>query len=319
MEDLFIVADIGGTNIRVALADSNCNLLVRYSEPTYASRGPDQGIDRLKGLIRKVSEGVRIEKIRGIVIAAAGPLDPQKGVILTPPSLPTWENVAIKSPIAEEFGMPVFVQSDADMAALGEHRFGVGQGLDDLIYITVSTGIGGGIITGGEVLYGSRIAAAEIGHMVVDPQGPLCNCGGRGHVEALASGTAIARMASEMISSGRESKISDMVGNDLHKLNAAMVAEAARDSDVVADEVIRRAGSYLGIAIVNLIHIFDPQLVIIGGGVSNDFDLLIGPINDAVTERIMPDYKGGADVVRSALGDDSGIFGAIAFGLDKLG
>ncbi len=319
MEGRFVIAgDIGGTNIRVALADSNCRLLARYSEPTRAAEGPEQGIRRLKDMIRQSITEVPASEIRGIAVATAGPLDPQAGVILTPPSLPTWHRVDIKSPLETEFGLPVWVESDADMAAIGEQRLGAGRGYHHLIYITVSTGIGGGVIIDDKLLRGSRISAAEIGHIVVDPRGPRCNCGGTGHVEALASGTAIARMACERIEQGESSQLLALAEGDLSRISAALVAQAARSGDLLASDVMCRAGSYLGIAIVSLVHIFDPQIVIIGGGVSNGFDLLIDPINKEIAERGMPDYRNNIQIVRSSLGDDSGILGAVAFALDNV-
>jgi glucokinase len=259
------------------------------------------------------------KKVRGVVVASAGPIDPSRGMILTPPSLPKWNNVPLRALLEEEFQVPVWVEHDADMAAWGEHRSGAGRGCDQLIYITVSTGVGGGVIIGGQLLRGSVISVAEIGHMVIDPQGPVCNCGGRGHLEALASGTAIARMSSERILKGDISSISSLAGNDLSRVRAEMVVQAACLGDSVASDVMRKAGTNLGIAIVSLIHIFDPQVVIIGGGVSNAGELLLGPIREVIDEQTMPDFKGRAKVVRSALGGDSGILGAVIFALDRLG
>ncbi|MFA4836787.1 MAG: ROK family protein [Dehalococcoidia bacterium] len=319
MEEFFVVAvDIGGTNLRVALADSHGKLIGRNAQPTDAQKGPESGMQRLKALIRKTVSPVGFEKVRAIMVASAGPLDPAEGVILTPPSLPTWNNVPLKAPLEEAFQVPVWVENDADMAVVGEHRSGAGRGFDHLIYLTVSTGIGGGMITSGQLLRGSRISAAEIGHMVIDPEGPMCNCGGRGHLEALASGTAIARMASEMISKGQSSSVTSLASGDLSKVRAEMVVKAACEGDALANEVMRKAGTSLGLAIVSLIHIFDPQVVIIGGGVSNAWELLSDPISEVIAERAMPDFKGRAKVVRSALGDNSGIVGAVAFALDKL-
>jgi len=211
--------------------------------------------------------------------------------------------------------MPVWMENDADMAALGEHRFGIGRGYDRLIYITVSTGIGGGIIINGQLLSGSSVSIAEIGHMVVEPDGPVCNCGGKGHLEAVASGTAIARMALERISQGDLSSISHLVRGDLSRVTAETVEKAAEQGDPVAQEVMQKAGTSLGIAIVSLIHIFDPEIVIIGGGVSNSGDLILTPIREVITQRTMPDFRNRTRVVRSSLGDDSVILGAVALAL----
>lgn len=316
MNRSFVIAvDIGGTRFRVALADREGKLLAKNAEPTRPQEGPKSGIQRLKAAIRKTASNAPFKEVTGIAIGSAGPIDPLRGVILTPPSLPTWQDVCLKEQLEEEFQMPVWMENDADMAALGEHRFGIGRGYDRLIYITVSTGIGGGIIINGQLLSGSSVSIAEIGHMVVEPDGPVCNCGGKGHLEAVASGTAIARMALERISQGDLSSISHLVRGDLSRVTAETVEKAAEQGDPVAQEVMQKAGTSLGIAIVSLIHIFDPEIVIIGGGVSNSGDLILTPIREVITQRTMPDFRNRTRVVRSSLGDDSVILGAVALAL----
>lgn len=319
MDEFFIIAvDIGGTSFRVALADASGNILARNARPTHAHEGYPKGLERITETIRETASSVNFEKVRGIAVASAGPIDPKSGSILTPPSLPGWHNAPLKDSLNSAFGIPVLVESDADMAAVGEHRFGAGRGFDRLIYMTVSTGIGGGIIIDGELLRGSKVSAAEIGHMIVDPKGPVCNCGGRGHLEPVASGTAIARMASERLSPKDSGKLAEMCGGDLSILTAKIVAEAASAEDSLANEVMSEAGSSLGLAITSLIHIFDPEVVIIGGGVANAGELILDPIRRVIAERAMPDFKDRTRVTQSALGDDSGIMGAIAFALDEL-
>ena len=315
---LIMALDIGGTWLRVALSDAEANFLNRTTVFTSAEEGAQKGIKRIKETIRKTASVVDFAEIKGIAVAAAGPVDPQSGVILTPPNLPTWRNVPLKEILEQEFQIPVWVENDADMAALGEHRFGAGRGFDHLIYITVSTGIGGGIITGGRLLRGAKISAAEIGHIVLDPQGPRCNCGGRGCLEALASGTAIARKALERISRGETSLINDLIHGDLSKVTAEIVAQAAFKGDLVANQVIKEAATSLGLGVVNLIHLFDPEVVIIGGGVSKAGDLILEPVRQVIAERAMPDFKHRVKVVPSALGDNSGLFGAVAFAFEEL-
>lgn len=316
MNGLFVIAvDIGGTSFRVALADREGRLLARSAELTLSQEGPGSAIQRLKDAIRKTASSVSFKEVMGIAVGSAGPIDPLRGVILTPPSLPTWRDVPLKEQLEEEFQTPIWMENDADLAALGEHRFGAGRGFDRLIYITVSTGIGGGIIINGQLLSGSSVSVAEIGHMVVDPDGPVCNCGGKGHLEAVASGTAIARMAVERISQDESSSIARLVRGDLSRVTAETVEEAAGQGDAVAQAVMQKAGTSLGIAIVSLIHIFDPEIVIIGGGVSNSGDLILNPIREVITQRAMPDFRNRARVVRSSLGDDSVILGAVALAL----
>ncbi len=319
MNDPFIiVVDLGGTSFRVALADSTATFLNRNAEPTQASDGPQIGIQRIIETIQSTASTVGMENVKGIAVGTAGPIDPNNGIILTPPSLPSWHNTPLKQHLEKAFHIPIWVESDADMAAVGEHRFGAGQGFDRLVYFTVSTGIGGGIIFDGQLLRGSRISAAEIGHIIVDPRGPRCNCGGKGHVEAMASGTAIARMAKERISQRNTSSLVELCQNDLSPLTAEMVVEAAHNGDTIANEVMREAGTSLGIAVASLIHTLDPDIVIIGGGVSNAGELILKPVRESVAEHAMTDFKDRTRIVQSQLGDDSGLYGAIAFALDKL-
>ncbi|MFO8102490.1 MAG: ROK family protein [Dehalococcoidia bacterium] len=320
MEDYFVIAvDIGGTNYRVALADCQGKLVNRRAEPTRSWESPEIGLKRIIETIRETGACVDFGQVKGIAVSAAGPLDPERGVMLTPPSLPAWRNVPVKAKIEEAFHLPVLFETDTDMAALGEQRFGAARGCSRVIYLTVSTGIGGGIIFDNIILRGANLSVAEIGHMVVDPNGPQCNCGGQGHLEPLASGTAIARNAAERISAGQISSLSVMCNNDLDRITAEMVVKAASNGDSMASNILEEAGMYLGMAITSLIHLLDPEVVIIGGGVANAGDLILNPIRAAIEERIMPDFRGRARVVRSELGDDSGIMGAIALALDEMG
>ncbi len=313
MEDKFAIAvDIGGTSYRVALADVKGEIVNRRAGPTRSWESSEIGLERIQETIRQTASIIDFNQVKAITVSAGGPLDLRTGVLLTPPSLPGWRDVPIKTTLEETFQIPVWVENDADLAALGEQRFGSGRGCTRLIYITVSTGIGGGIIFDNQILRGDDLSIAEIGHMVVDPNGPICNCGGKGHVEALASGTAIARITSERISEGESSSLpkSDLTGE--------MVVNAAHDGDLLAYQVVESAGKYLGMAIASLMHLFDPQVVIIGGGVSNAGGLILEPIRKSIDECIMADFKGRTKVVQSELGDNSGIMGAVAFALDKL-
>jgi len=319
VNDQFVVAvDIGGTSYRVALADVQGNLINRNAEPTRSWESAEIGLERIKETIRQTSSIIDFSQVKAITVSAGGPLDPRTGVLLTPPSLPAWRNVPIKAILEESFRIPVWVENDADLAALGEQRFGAGKGCNRLIYITVSTGIGGGIIHNGKILTGSTLSVAEIGHMVVDPNGPVCNCGGKGHLEPLASGTAIARIAKEKVSEGETSKLQQICEDDLSKITGEMVVNAARDGDLLAGQVVESAGNYLGMAIASLVHLFDPEVVVIGGGVSNAGGLILEPISKSMDDCLMADFVGRTRVVQSELGDNSGLMGAIAFALDKL-
>ncbi|MBM4463953.1 MAG: ROK family protein [Chloroflexi bacterium] len=313
MRKLIVGVDLGGTQIRTALADGEGRILRRTSCLTLAEEGPGSVMGRIKGAICEVMGSTDRRQIQGIGVAAPGPLDPWKGVIMDAPNLAGWKNVPLKELMEEEFDLPVFVGNDANLAALAEQHFGAGQGIADLIYITVSTGIGGGIIVDDRLLLGAQGFAAEVGHQTVEAHGPRCNCGNVGCLEALAAGPAIARRAREVIKDGAETAITEIVGGDLDKITAREVNQAAQAGDPIAIELFRQAGFYIGIGIVNLLHIFNPSLIVIGGSVAKAGELLFEPIRTTVRERAMASYYWeNTPIVPAALGDDVAILGAVA-------
>lgn len=309
---LIVGVDLGGTQIRAALADAQDKIIQRVSQPTIADEGPEAVLGRIKEAIRRVLPA-EIGKVGAIGFAAPGPLDPWKGIIMDAPNLPGWKNVSLKDLMEEEFGLPVFVGNDANLAALAEQRFGAGQGAADLIYITVSTGIGGGIIADNRLLLGAQGFAAEVGHQTIEAHGPRCNCGNIGCLEALAAGPAIARRARELIKDGTETAITELVGGDLDRITAKEVNQAAQAGDPMAIEIFRQAGFYIGIGIVNLLHILNPSLIVIGGSVAKAGDLLFEPVRATVRERAMASYYWeNTPILPATLGDDAGLLGAVA-------
>ena len=203
--------------------------------------------------------------------------------------------------------------NDASAAALGEHRFGAGEGLNNMVYLTVSTGIGGGIIINRELYDGTDGCAAEIGHMVIEVDGPKCNCGNSGCLEVMASGTAIAREAQRYIDQGQRSSLTEFSKHSTGGITAEVVAQAAKNGDTVAFEVIRRAAFYLGIGIANVVNIFNPEMVIIGGGVSKTGELLLKPARKVVKQKVFKLPASTVHIVRSRLGDNAGILGAAIY------
>jgi glucokinase len=310
--EFIIGVDLGGTQIRAALANAHGKISQRASQLTMAEEGLEAVLRRIKGVIHQVLPA-DIGRVRAIGFAAPGPLDPWKGVIKDAPNLPGWKNIPLKDLMEQEFALPAFVGNDANLAALAEQRFGAGQGVGDLIYLTVSTGIGGGVIMDNKLLLGAHGFAAELGHQTIEAHGPRCNCGNIGCLEALAAGPAIARNARELIQSGVATRIADLVGGDLDKITAKVVNQAAQEGDQVAIELFRQAGFYIGIGIVNLLHIFNPSLIIIGGSVAKAGDLLFEPIRATVRERAMASYYWEhTPIVPATLGDDVCLLGAVA-------
>ena len=301
---LIVAVDIGGTHIRAATYEPD-KIVPLYHHRT-RSHGTEAGVfDRLVSTIESVWQPGRVHAIG---IASPGPLDPYTGTILDTPNIPEWENFPVGPKLSEHFGVPVYLDNDANMAGLAEWQYGAGKGHDDLVYLTISTGIGGGVITGGRLLQGYRGMGAELGHVIVDADGPLCGCGKRGHVESFSSGPAIARYVCEQIRAGQESSLQSQPNP-----SAVQVAEAARQGDALAIAAFARAGFYLGIAVANYLAIFDPSILIFGGGVSQAEDLLFKPFRKSLEEHVFhPHYLDNLVLTRAALGDDAGLLGALA-------
>lgn len=298
-----IAIDIGGTHIRVAVFEPDSTSPIAHQRTP--SLGHEPGVyDRLVQAV----EAVWQKDVSAVGIASPGPLDPHAGVVLSTPNIPEWNNFPLTGNLFRRFGVPVYLDNDANLAGLAEWQFGAGQGHNDLVYFTISTGIGGGVISNGHLLQGFRGLAAELGHMTINVNGPLCGCGHPGHVESFASGTAIARYVSEQLKAGQKSTLQPHP-----KLSAREVAKAALTGDALAISAFERAGHYLGIAVANYLAIFDPSILVFGGGVSQVGDLLFKPFEESLRRHVFhPHYLDDLVITRAALGDDAGLLGALA-------
>lgn len=310
---LVVGVDLGGTQVRAVLGDTHGKLLERHEVNTNASEGLAAVLDRIVGAVQIVREGR--SGIAAVGIGAPGPINFETGVVSTPPNLPGWVNVPLAQIVKERTGLPAFLGNDANLAALGEFTYGAGKYVQHLIYITVSTGVGGGVIVDGELLEGRRGAAGEIGHMVVEPEGPKCSCGGLGHLEALVSGTSLARQANEAIAGGRATRMTEIAKTSPTGLTARVVTDAAQEGDELAVELVERAGRRLGYAVINLVHVFNPQMVTIGGGVTSAGELLLAPMRAVVLDGVMPVFKEDLQMVPASLGRDAGLWGAVALAI----
>lgn len=307
----FIGVDLGGTQIRAILRDAQGNIVSRASTLTQASDGQEQVIARIIETVRQTMGEISQGAIGGIGIGVPGPVDPWTGVVLQAPNLPGWRDVPIRDIVRSAFGVPVEVGNDANLAALGEHMYGAGVGVANLIYVTISTGIGGGIIADGRLLLGAKGLAGEFGHQTLVPDGPLCGCGNRGCLEALGSGTAIARMAREAVARGQGQKLLELAQGSVEALDARVVASAARAGDAVAQDILRCAATYVGIGLANVVNILNPELIVLGGGVTRMGELLFDPVREVIAQRAMPVMR-AVRIVPAALGGDVVLFGAVA-------
>ncbi len=311
-----LAIDLGGTKIAAAVIDGS-QVVAREYVPTLAAEGPEAVISRIfTAADRLLGAGkLSVSKLDSVSIAAAGGVS-NDGVITSSPNLPGWSNVPLRDIVRKRYGVDVFVVNDASAAALGEHRLGAGRGTKNLVYLTVSTGIGGGIIINGRLYLGAGGCAGEVGHMTVDINGAGCACGSYGCLEVLASGTAVAKEAIRRIGSGEKSTLAGMVGKP-EDITAEKVAEAARGGDGLAADVIRRAAAALGVGLVNVANIFNPEMIVIGGGMSKMGEMLLAPAREVVMSRAFKLCAQAVRIVPAQLGDDAGLLGAAVFAREQ--
>jgi glucokinase len=301
---LTIAIDIGGTHIRAAAYEPDSTKPIAHNKTRTLAKEPGV-FDRLVQAVESIwQEG----QVSSIGIASPGPLDPRSGTILDTPNIPQWKNFPVGPKLSERFGVPVYLDNDANMAAFGEWHFGAGKGHPDMVYLTISTGIGGGVVSNNRLVQGYRGMGAELGHMMIDPNGPLCGCGHPGHVESFCSGPAIVRHVKEQLSAGQKSTLQPDPN-----LTPAQIADAAQTGDSLAISAFKRAGHYLGMAVANYLAIFDPSILIFGGGVSQVGDLLFEPFKESLRKYVFhPHYLDDLTITKAALGDDAGLLGALA-------
>jgi glucokinase len=300
-----IAIDVGGTQLRAACYPSDSIVPLKLSKISTQSSEATP-LERLNDLITSVWP--LDEEVASIGLAVPGPTNPYQGIIYTAPNIPGWDNLPLVGLLQEKFNVPVFLGNDANLAALGEWKFGSGRGHHHLLYLTISTGIGGGVILDDRLLLGMHGLATELGHITLDPDGPICSCGKRGHLEALASGTAIARWVEQELTAG---KLSSLPANQ--KLSAREIAAAAQQGDAIAKAAFQRAGTYLGIGLTNYLHAFNPSIIIFGGGVSRSGELLFSPMRAILREQVIsPQYLADLTITTASLGDESGLLGALA-------
>ncbi len=317
---LVVAVDLGGTQLRAAVARGK-TLFSRVALLTGEDPTPERVLPRMYAAIQDAlaQASIGIEQVEGIGIAAPGPLDYKTGVIYEPPNLPAWRGVPLGDIVADHFGVPVHVENDAHAAGLGEYLFGAGRGCDDMVYMTISTGIGGGIIAGGKIMEGASGTAGELGHMTIDWRGPRCSCGNVGCLEALASGMAIARQASETMHAGQGDDLlafahsltdQQSAANEDLALSARDVAQAAAAGVLTAQAIINRAAEALGVGLVNVIHTINPEVIVLGGGVTQMGALLMEPALRVVRERAMRTPREAVRIELAELGANAGLVGA---------
>jgi glucokinase len=317
--DRYIIGvDLGGTNIVVgAMSADGSREYAMHEMPTRAALGADAVVERIVQLIERVAAetmaatGASRDAFLGVGIGSPGPLDREKGLVIVTPNL-GWRDFPLRDRVSEAVGMPATLDNDANCATLGEWWLGAAKGGRNVIGLTIGTGIGGGLILDGRLYHGASDAAGEIGHATIDSTGRRCGCGNYGCLEAYASGPAIAERAREALAGGEPSAMPAMVGGDLSRLTAALVYQSAKDGDRLAQEVVRETARLLGAGVANLLNIFNPDVVVLAGGVTQAGDALFEPMRAEVRRRAFKPAVDACRIVPGALQGKAGVVGAIA-------
>ena len=311
---MVIGVDLGGTNVRTALLDTEGKILQKRKEATNASEGWEKVVARLARTIEQqradaVQQG---HSVVSVGVGAPGIINVDKGVVVKSPNFPDWNNLPLKMELEQRLGLPVCIENDANAAALGEMWHGAGQGVRSMILLTLGTGVGGGIILDKKIWHGADGMAGELGHMTLLPDGRLCGCGNQGCLEMYASARGIVQSYCEAL---ERSALTSAQSRGT--ITSERVYQAARDGDELANGVMRDMGRMLGIGIANLINIFNPDMIVIGGGVKDAWQLFIGATHQEVMRRAFQVPAERTEIVPSMLGDDAGVVGAAAVALER--
>ena len=306
--------DIGGTKLAVVIADRNGNILRKVQRPTEAGRGPEAVVANLVDMSREAMAlaALTSSDVAGIGVSCGGPLDTETGVVYAPPNLPGWDEVPLKAWLEQSLSLPAFIENDANASALAEWSFGAGRGFRHMVYMTMSTGIGGGIILDGKLYRGPNDTAGEVGHMTIVENGPACGCGKRGCLESLCSGPSIARRAREKAQAVPGSLLVELAGDDPARITAETVMDAARKKDPTAREIVDDTARYMATGLGNIVNMLNPEIIVIGTILVKAGDLLLEPIRGYLRRETWPRVYDTVRVEPAGLGDNVGDLAAIA-------
>jgi len=313
MSEMFVGIDLGGTNIKIGLFDSELKLISKTSVATKVDMGPEVVIDKMAQTAKKllVEVGLSLQDIVAVGIGTPGPAKYSEGIIIKSTNMPTFKNVPICRMLKERLGAPVVFDNDANVACWGEYAVGAGKGVKDMVFFTLGTGIGGGIISNGELVHGCDENGAELGHMVIYPDGRKCNCGQRGCVEAYASADSTARRAREAIEAGAESSLKKVL-EEKGQITSKDVYEHLAAGDKLAKEITDGTAKALAITCINMLHTTEPKRIVFAGGMIAAGDVLLNRIKDFFNEHIWTLKAETVEICFATLGEDAGIIGAAA-------
>ena len=312
-KDYYVGVDLGGTKIMAGVFDAQLRSVAHARLSTKATRGPSAVIERIARCIRDAVDeaDLDLKQVRGVGVGAPGAVNPEEGKVIFAPNLPGWKGVPLEKELGKELERPVFIENDCNVSTLGVYHAELKGKPKSLIGIFLGTGIGGGLILNGQLYSGFNRTAGEVGHMILEVGGPKCNCGNRGCFEALAGRNAIFRRIQVAVKEGQKTVLTDMLGSDLDDLRSGDLRKALKRGDKFVEQVIEEAAEYTGIAVANLINVFNPEVVVLGGGLIQQLaDDMMAIIVETAMDNAMEGTSNGIDIVASDLGDEAGITGA---------
>lgn len=313
VKDAAIGIDIGGTNVRLGIVDPEGRVVFRESFATHSVSGKSALLETLVKKVRELSEAAehRGYRVVGVGVGAPGPIDVEKGFVYFFPNLPGWKDTPLKSILEKRMRLPATVNNDANAMAYGEYRFGAGRGSNNLVALTLGTGIGGGLVIGGRLFYGVTFSAAEIGHIVINENGPLCACGNHGCVETYVGNGYFVREVRRRLTDHPKSHLVLELRKG-KELTPLLVAQAARRGDALSKKMWRETGEHLGTLLAGIANLLNPEKIILGGGIAQNGDLLFKPVIETLNKKAFPIAAAAVKVVPAKLGTDAGIVGAAA-------
>jgi glucokinase len=312
MAELTIAADLGGTHLRAAAVSRTGEITQRIKVRTPRSDNADDIVQSIIFAVRDLMSGNNERDIKSVSVVVPGTVQVEKGMVIKAPNLPSLNRFRLVAALEGELNLPVIIENDANAAAVGEMWRGAAQGMKTIMCVTLGTGVGGGIILDGKLWRGIDGSAGEIGHIGVDIFGPPCGCGSRGCIEVFSSANAIVRMARELGSGYPQSTL-----NDVKDLTAEKVFLSGKSGDDLALEIFRRVGFYLGVGLASMINVINPEMIVVGGGVANGWDLFFEHLEEQVHERAFAEPARRAKIVKAVCGDDAGLLGAAYLAFEK--
>jgi glucokinase-like ROK family protein len=303
--------DFGATHLNLLAADISARILEELEVEIEIQAGPEACLEeanlRVHELLKKAQ--LNFKDVLAIGVGVPGPTFTEEGMVVAPPIMPGWDRYPIRDSLQKLWGLPVSVNNDAELGAIGEWAYGAGRGERNLVYIKIGTGIGAGLLMDGKIYHGVTGSAGEIGHLTIDENGPVCACGNHGCLEALAGGRAIALQAQQAVQKGLRTQLTNI--QPVEKITARDVSSAAQKGDLVSQQILTQAGSYIGIALAGLVNMFNPGMVIIGGGVAQTGDILLEPMRQTVQRRSLPAATRVLRITTAMLGRQSSSMGAV--------